>query len=167
MLKWFNAFAFCLIIPIALQAQKKSAALTPADYDEIQNLYARYTHAFDGGDGQALANVYTLDGSFSVAGKVVAEGREKLAAQPRKPSPDRPHTRHLNANIAIEASAEGARGQAYVFITTVEQGKPIVVSNGGVYDDVIVKTADGWRFKRRSFTPWTPLQAATPARSTP
>jgi hypothetical protein len=40
----------------------------------------------------------------------------------------------------------------------VQPGKGITVTNGGSYDDVIVKTAQGWRFKARNFTPWMPLQ---------
>jgi uncharacterized protein (TIGR02246 family) len=150
-----------LLTPMALQA--KGAALSSADYEEIQNLYAKYTHAFDSGDGQAVANVYTPDGSFSVAGKVMAEGRQGIAASTKPHAEGSAHMRHLNANLSIEASPDGAHGVAYVFVTMVQPGKGVNIINGGMYDDVVVKTAAGWRFKKRNFTPWMPLGPAPAA----
>jgi hypothetical protein len=136
-----------------LKAQK-APSLTALDYEEIRNLYGRYTHAFDGGDGQALANTYTPDGAFVTGGRTT-QGREQLATQPKPPAPGRPMIKHLPANIVIDPAPEGAKGTAYVFVLSVEAGKPPVFMMGGRYDDVIVKTSEGWRFKRRSFTPWS------------
>jgi hypothetical protein len=146
---------------------QKAATLTALDYEEIRNLYGRYTHAFDAGDGQAVANVYTPDGAFVTGGRAT-EGREKLAAMPRAPMPGRPSIRHLPANIVIDPAPGGAKGMAYVMVLTVEAGKPPVFTTGGLYEDVIVKTSEGWRFKRRTFTPWNaPPAASAPAPEPP
>ena len=50
--------------------------------------------------------------------------------------------------------------------TPQEAGKPIVMTNGGQYWDDLVKTADGWRFKKRTFyrTSQVPPPAQTASR---
>jgi hypothetical protein len=49
-----------------------------------------------------------------------------------------------------------------------EGGKPSTTGLGGRYDDVYVKTAQGWRFKRRQFIPSAPApRAAASAPSAP
>ncbi len=48
--------------------------------------------------------------------------------------------------------ADGASGLAYVFLANVDSGK-VDVARGGIYEDVLVKTQDGWRFKRRTSLP--------------
>ena len=60
----------------------QSGALTAEDHEEIRNLYARYSHAYDAGNGQ------------------------------------------------------------------------VDLTNGGTYEDMLVKTGEGWRFKSRTFTPF-------------
>ena len=108
---------------------------------------------FDSGDGQGVADAYTADGQPVMGGKPVADGRAALLKQPRKPEPGEPSIKHLPVNISIEPTDNGAKGRSYVFLVNMDNGKFNVV-NGGVYDDVLVKEADGWRFKRRTFTPF-------------
>jgi hypothetical protein len=40
-----------------------------------------------------------------------------------------------------------------VWIEVEENGNPGVVRSGGHYDDVYVKTREGWRIKSRAFVP--------------
>ena len=54
-------------------------------------------------------------------------------------------------NVLITPTAAGASGSAYVI--TVDLAKNSVISGGGVYEDLIVKTPDGWKFKKRTFFP--------------
>jgi hypothetical protein len=52
----------------------------------------------------------------------------------------------------IEPSPEGARGSAYFFnVPTPEPNKPAAITGTGTYQDVLVRTAEGWRFKQRTF----------------
>ena len=148
-------FVCLLVIPGAAGADE----LTAMDYEEIRNLYSRYSHAFDGGDGPTLADTYTADGQFFLGDRVVADGRAALLLQPSVPQPDQPSVRHLPANVEIEPSANGAKGRAYVFLVNVQNGE-LGVQGGGLYEDMLVKTADGWRFKQRTFTPFGALIAA-------
>jgi hypothetical protein len=154
------------VVPNGEVQAQKAPSLTPLDYEEIRNLYGRYTHAFDGFDGKALADTYTSDGAFTTGGRTT-QGREQLMAQPKAPAPGRPMIKHLPANIVIDPAPGGAKGMAYVFVLTVEAGKPPAFMAGGRYDDVIVKTSEGWRFKQRTFTPWNPPVATSTPQAPP
>jgi uncharacterized protein (TIGR02246 family) len=123
--------------------------LSANDYAEIHGLYARYVWAFDSNDGDMFASVFTDDGEF-VVGTRVTKGRKDLAAMAsRGPKKDHPKIFHITTNVLITPSTEGAIGHAYVVL--VDLAKNPAISGGGVYDDVIVKTAEGWKFKKRSY----------------
>jgi len=124
--------------------------LSSQDYNEIQSLYARYAHAFDKTDPEAYGNVFTPDGEF-VIGNRVLKGRKEIASLTTAfgPIKNRPKIFHVNSNVLLEPSAEGAKGSAYVVL--MDLSKNPAITGGGVYEDSIVKTADGWRFKKRVF----------------
>jgi hypothetical protein len=149
-------------------ASAKAPALTAADYVEIQQLVARYAYAVDthAGDGYAYADLFTADGVFG--GKT--KGREQLAALARSTQAQRAgpsYTRHFLTNVIIRPLAEGATGSQYlVAIDVGEDGKPSTVVHGGRYDDVYLKTPEGWRFKSRTYIPsktGTPPPAKLPS----
>jgi hypothetical protein len=131
----------------------RAPALTAADYIEIQQLVARYAYALDtqGGSGSAYADLFTPDGAFGAT-----KGREQLAALARTAQPQRTgpsYTRSFLTNVMINPAPEGATGsQYYVAIDVGEGGKSSTLVEGGRFDDVYVKTADGWRFKSRTLT---------------
>jgi hypothetical protein len=136
---------------VAESQRGKAPALSTQDRLDIQELGARYCYGLDTGadNGYYYANVFTPDGSF---GNTV--GREKLAALAREGG-GRLKARgyqHIVTNVIIEPSAEGAVGIQYIQVLTVGgQGKPPMVDHGGRYEDVYVKTAEGWRIKSRKF----------------
>jgi SnoaL-like domain len=158
MAKWKHLLIAALVaIPAAwaLHAQTARApALTAADYLEIQQLPARYPYAVDmhGGDGSAYAALFTEDGTFGTQ----AKGRAQLADLAAKTNKDRSgpaYTRHFVTNVVIKPSPEGATGRSYlVAIDVGENGKPSTILHGGIYDDVYVKTPEGWRIKSRTYT---------------
>jgi hypothetical protein len=146
-----------LVAVLALQAQQKPnvPTLTASDYVEIQQLVARYAYAVDthAGNGSAYADLFASDGVFG--GKT--KGREALAELARNTQKERggsSYTRHFLTNVIIHPTPEGARGSQYlVAIDVSEGGKPSSVVHGGRYDDVYVKTPQGWRFKSRQLYP--------------
>ena len=112
---------------------------------------ARYAYGLDTGadNGNYYANVFTVDGSF---GDTV--GREKLAALAREGGGRLKFRgyQHVITNVIIEPTAEGAIGSQYIQVLTVGgQGKPPMIDHGGRYEDVYVKTAEGWRIKSRKY----------------
>src|SRR5262245_21926697 len=149
--------ATLLAIPAgwALRAQtSRPAALTVADYIEIQQLVARYSHAIDmhGGDGSAYAALFTPDGSLGTQAKGTAQLAE-FAAKTNKDRSGPAFTSHFVTNVVIKPAPEGATGRSYlVALDIAEGGKPTTILRGGHYDDVYVKTPQGWRIKSRTYT---------------
>lgn len=118
---------------------------------EITDLYARYSHAFDDGDGEAVARLFTVDGVFARAGTDPVEGRESIAALVVAAAGR--GMRHIVSNILVEPTGSGARGQAYVLVLIVGASEPAAF---GRYDDEFVHTPEGWRIRLRRFTPFVP-----------
>jgi hypothetical protein len=120
-----------------------AGSLTVQDYLDIQQLYARYYQTIDAGDSEAWANTFTADGVFNTT----TRGHDALVESNRRGGKNRP-LRHWHSNLTIVPTAEGADGSTYVMqidITT----KPPSISTYSRYDDKLVKTGQGWRFKVR------------------
>ncbi|PWT85477.1 MAG: hypothetical protein C5B57_02870 [Blastocatellia bacterium] len=133
----------------------KASALTPADYVEIQQLIARYPYGLDtgAGMGDSYAGLFTPDATF-VAGSLKVDGREKLKAfaWQHRPGQGPLYTRNFSTNATIQPSPEGATGKIFAVVLDIgEGGKPSTILNGGHYEDLYVRTQDGWRIKRREF----------------
>jgi ketosteroid isomerase-like protein len=161
--------------PAASASRGSMPPLTiPADDDAaIRQIYARFSQAMDSAadNGAALAQLFTPDGIFldNWTSKVYT-GTDQLAALARGTSPNGKGPTNLNHfiwTIRIEASPQGASARAYAMTGTLQEaGAPIVMTNGGQYWDDLVKTPDGWRFKKRTFyrTSQTPPPAQTASR---
>ena len=140
----------------ATAVAQQSRKLTADDYTEIQQLYARYNLAIDTGDARAWASTFTPDG---VLGN--ASGHDALvqfANDFHKRTAGK--TRHWNTNIVITPTEVGATGACYLllFDTGVKPASPMT---SGRYEDVLVKTYDGWKFESRTVRPDpTPKPAA-------
>jgi hypothetical protein len=154
------------------QQRTASGTLTSMDYIEIQQLVSRYAYALDTGaeGGYAYADLFTPDGVFIRSSGARVEGREALARlvrlnpQAQRRSSPGPafdpgrrgplYTSHFITNHVIEPAPGGAAGKEYLVIIDLgDPGQTNVVQQGGHYEDVYVKTAQGWRFKSRQMIP--------------
>ena len=144
---------------------------TAEDYIEIQQLYHRYGWAIDGtgtvsgapgaapatveekaaAAGEAWADCFTPDGVFEWDGSTYA-GRDELAQFAANVYTRSAGTvRHWYTNLVITPTQEGARGQVYVLAGSDDDEGPPQFSIAGMYwNDVIVKTPEGWRFRHRT-----------------
>jgi hypothetical protein len=164
----FNTVAVAMVASLAIAAAARAQqptkassgvpALTALDYLQIQQLVYRYAWALDSGanDGFAYGDLYTPDGIFASTNQgpngCSYQGRERLAALARGDRRGPLFVSHYVTNVVIEPSADGAVGHTYVAILNLgEGGRTSVLDYGGRYDDVYLKTADGWRFKKRTF----------------
>ena len=158
--------------PTVTPRDKAQPLTVNADDDAaIRQLYARYTHAIDSGadNGAALARLFTPDGVVldTWASKVYS-GSDQIAALARDNARGKGATNMSQFvwTIKVEAAPQGATGKAYVMTGGLQgPGKPIAMTNGGQYWDDLVKTSDGWRFKKRTFyrSTQTPPPAQAPA----
>jgi hypothetical protein len=155
-----KAASSATIPPRALKApepdNQNRSALSALDYLEIEQLVSRYGHALDSGFGQgdngaAYAGLFAPDGIFYSRGRPYQGEQLYQLARDQPHGPD--YVRHFLTNHVIEPSPDGATGKEYLVVLDIGQnGQPGSVYLGGHYEDVYVKTPDGWRFKtRRSF----------------
>jgi hypothetical protein len=150
------AVAGCREAP-AEPAAAAGPSLTPEDRIAIEQLVARYPYALDTGEdeGRAYASLFTEDGEFvSPAGTV--SGRDALAglAYGHREGQGPLLVRNFGANLLIEPDPEGARGRQYgVIIALGDQGSPSTIGPGGHFEDLYVRTDEGWRIRSREFVP--------------
>ncbi|MEP7305259.1 MAG: nuclear transport factor 2 family protein [Acidobacteriota bacterium] len=136
--------------------------LTALDYIEIQQLVSKYPWAIDNctNNGYDYADLYVSDGMFmNSLSPNRWVGRDRLAEAagggPRgcKKLTDASNANrtHTIGNLVIEPSIEGAIGRSYLIYPGVEGGHsdPQHAGHVGGYQDVYVKTSQGWRFKSR------------------
>ena len=151
------ALAVLITWRAALSAQ--TAALTPQDYIAIQQLVSKYAYAIDEctNRGYDYADLYLPDGTFSTSrnGKILSTfaGRERLAEAARGGMPDCKDVPwagivHMLVNHVIDPAPGGASGKVYLIAVGLD-GEPGKVEAQGRYEDVYVKTLQGWRFKSR------------------
>ena len=131
------------------------SSLTADDYIEIQQLYARYAHTVDlDPNGEAWADTFTPDGAH---GDHIV-GREALVEYARMRRTrgllDGPNMRHWNSQLVITPTPEGADGSCFLLLVSVgDREDPPKLLATMTYHDKLVKTEDGWRFKKRTYIP--------------
>ena len=141
-------------------AAGRAASVTPQDYMEIQQLYARYAHTLDSGDADGWVRTFTADGVFGNR-----KGPEPLAEFARnfyKNSSG--NIRHWYNQLVVTSTPEGANGTCYFVLIDVTKR---AITTTGIYKDTLVKTPDGWRFKERVATTERPPAAAQPGSNPP
>lgn len=131
------------------------------DKMQIDELHSRYLFALDWLDDKILPELFTEDGVLDWVGGVV-EGRDALrdavrnmqaffgksqqADAPLRPS----RLRHFVTNKVMEIEGDRARTLAFWFeIDNDNRQRWPYVGAYGHYEDELLRTADGWRFKRR------------------
>jgi len=133
--------------------QSAAPKLTTQDYIDIEQNYANYYHTIDAGDAEGWADTFTDDGNFN--GTI---GRAALIESRRRAGPSK--TRHVVSNLVITPTAEGANGSLYVFIFDPQE-VPVKINSYSRYDDTLVKTSKGWRFKTKMRSSDTTIRSST------
>jgi hypothetical protein len=146
-------------VPVAKDAGEgqKHKGLSVEDYLDIQQLITTYPMALDtgAGEGYVYADLFTPDGVF-MSDTVKHQGREDLKgfAWQHRPGQGPLYVRNFSTNPWIEPTAEGATGKVYALVMDLgEDGKSHQIIGGGHYEDIYVRTAQGWRIKKRQFIP--------------
>jgi hypothetical protein len=153
----------------AAPSSTKAPRLSAQDYTDIQQLYARYSFAWDGilDDGRAWIALFTPDGihiNETADPRQFFRGRDALLgfALQRRLQDNRVPERvnHFITNMLLEPTADGVTAKPYLLRVNIQrEGQPgSTITAGGIYFDYLVKTADGWRFAHKNFmTPNAPL----------
>lgn len=130
-----------LAVPATAPAQQ-AATLSAADRADIQRLSARYAETLAACAAADYAALFAPDGYFGSGFRGRVQGADKLVELVRS-------ERHCTGagsrpvgavpTAEVKASASGAVG--YVPLP----------NDGGAYEDVYVKTPQGWRFQSRTY----------------
>ena len=148
-----------LVVVAGVQLFAQTPTLTSDDYIAIQQLVSKYAYAIDEctNRGYDYADLYVADGTFATSrnGKILNTfaGRDRLAEAARGGRPDCKDVPwagivHMLVNHVIEPAPGGATGKVYLIAIGLD-GEPGKVEAQGRYEDVYVKTPQGWRFKSR------------------
>jgi hypothetical protein len=146
-------------------AAADGSELSALDYAQITQLINRYAYGIDtcGGNGYDYASLFTADGvfvdknsdaGFAAGGRVLAKGREALAeligggSKGCKTKLVWTDWSHLMLNHEITATPEGAKGRIY--LVQLGMRGPGSVDRHGGYEDVYVRTQEGWRIQSRT-----------------
>ena len=121
--------------------------------DEIRALRHRYHQCVNESDVDAIVDLFVADADLDFGYLGRTRGRDKIvrffAAMPDL----LPFIKQFIHNHMIELDGpDRATGISYMEAKTVSDGKAYVVS--GRYDDVYVRTGDGWRFTTMNFEPY-------------
>ncbi len=136
-----------------------------ADTLAIQELAYEYARCADQKDYAGFANVFTQNGVLSIpAMQFDAEGLEVIQGAMQQLE-NYSRTFHLVANVqsTIDNTLEGKSASATVYCVASH----VIASDDGeqkydigvIYNDELVKTAEGWRFNKRTLNAqWSQTQ---------
>lgn len=132
--------------------------LSTEDRLALHELYARYAHAFDGGDAEAWSALFAPDASFILPDGSSLTGTAALREFVVTRTAETPGMKHLMTNVLVEEAAGGARGTAYFFALRLGGDGQVRMQNFGRYEDVFVPADGGWLFRSRRVVSELPLE---------
>ena len=149
-----RCWAVVLTAPLfALPVSSHAFAAKDLSYEDrvaIEELLYRYSYYIDNRIGEAWAATFTSDGKLEFPGTTV-QGHDQLVAFGSRPVVDKIR-KHFVGDILLVQMAPGhvhARSMVITSLRDVKGDAPETFEGIGIYDDQIVKTADGWRFLLR------------------
>jgi 3-phenylpropionate/cinnamic acid dioxygenase small subunit len=123
------------------------------DKQHIQELQNYYSYSIDSGQYDQLDAMFTPDATYHfVTGST--DNIESLKNTIRDALSTLTTSQHINGNQWADIDGDLAKAGCYFTVHMYKEG----LANGehfemgGRYDDELVRTADGWRFSKRTIT---------------
>ena len=135
------------------QQSRLQTMRSPEDYLEIQQLYSYDARDVDSGTQRDASWMYTDDDVWDL-GRTKIVGKEALKefCSTIPPGVSRNGVRHFSTNLVLVPTEEGARASAYMMaLEKKSREMPVEITVWGKYEDRLIKTPKGWRFKERIF----------------
>lgn len=129
--------------------------LAAADVDAVVQLKYRYVRGVDTKDWDLLAGTLTADAVARYGGGVhVVEGRAAILDFLRERlAPDRVHTTHRVGHPELAADGpDRATGRWALDDVVLDDEHRFQLVGAAWYDDVYVRTPDGWRIAETGYT---------------
>ncbi len=126
-----------------------SALRDLVDKEAIRDLARRYAHHVWQLEVEALVDLFAEDGEMDTSLEEPIRGREALReAFQRLVEDNQADLQPFVHNHVIELDGDRARGNAYVDLRSVQDGRSMLGS--GYYRDEYVRQGEGWKFQSRS-----------------
>lgn len=123
-----------------------------SDRLEIQDLIARYAHAIDDQDWDALDRVFTPDAIIDYSELGGAKGnRAETKAYLAQAMPNFSAFQHLSTTTRLDIDGDRAKARTILFNPMVmpHEGREQVFFIGLWYCDELARTPEGWRITHR------------------
>jgi hypothetical protein len=125
------------------------------DQFAIRELVARYNYAIDEGRAEEWVATFVPDGTFESSALGKHTGREALLMFAKGYIEAFPG-RHCTSDFVIEINGDEARSRCYLIAVNNGTTPPSILATA-VYEDVLRRTGDGWRFVHRKVVPDTAI----------
>ena len=122
-----------------------------ADQLEIRELAARFTDAVNRRSPRDVAGTFTEDGEWHVPGVPVTHGRAEAEARLAGLLDNFDRLVQLLHSGQVEVTDDEASATWYLTEIAASSAAGKAFTFVGVYRDALVRTAEGWRFTRRTF----------------
>ena len=118
------------------------------DKDAIRELFSEYCFRMDECRYVDLGALFTADGEW-IAPYARVRGPSEIAALMARNIPAEPRRKHFIMNSLIRLDGDRATARTSYLVVLQAAGAGLVPSVAGTYEDVLVRTPDGWRFRER------------------
>lgn len=123
--------------------------MTPLeDKESIRELLSDYSFRIDAFEFSELGALFTEDGEW-IARYARARGPAEIAALMARNIPAEPKRKHFIMNSLIRLDGDKATARTNYLVVLQAAGAGLVPSVAGTYEDQLVRTAGGWRFRER------------------
>lgn len=117
----------------------------------IRELVARYNYAIDEERPDEWVGTFVADGTFESTALGTHRGSEALL-EFAKGYIAAFEGRHVTSDFVVTVDGDDATARCYLIAVNAKTSPPSILTTA-VYDDVLRRTSDGWRFVHRTVTP--------------
>ena len=118
------------------------------DKEAIRELFSDYCFRMDTVQFRELGELFTEDGEW-IAPYSRARGPAEIAGLMARNIPAEPRRKHFIMNSLIQLDGDRATARTSYLVILQAAGAALVPSVAGTYEDMLVRTPAGWRFRER------------------
>lgn len=119
---------------------------------DIGDLLVRYATGIDRRDWELLRSCFTGDCVADYGDIGQWKSADEITEWMRATHEPLGHTLHRITNHAVHSDGDAVTVRSYVDVIALGPGNVGGAQAAGYYDDVVVRTDDGWKIARRTYT---------------
>jgi 3-phenylpropionate/cinnamic acid dioxygenase small subunit len=119
---------------------------------DVTDLLIRYATAIDRRDWELLRSCFTEDCTADYGDVGSWNGRDQITEWMRKTHDPLGHSLHRITNPAVAIEGGTVTARSYVDAIVLGPDNARGAQAAGFYDDVVVRTDQGWKIARRRYT---------------